>query len=65
MVCRGCLRTLPPGFSQRRWIGDKYLAKAALADKAWKKDAALVKAGQKKNLFDELDERGFIKDVVG
>ncbi|KAK7732453.1 tyrosyl-tRNA synthetase [Cytospora paraplurivora] len=65
MVCRGCLRTLSPGYSQKRWIGDKYLAKAALADKAWKQGAELIKAGKKKNLFDELDDRGFIKDVVG
>lgn len=36
-----------------------------LADEKWKEQAAAIKAGKKKNLFDELEDRGFIKDVVG
>lgn len=67
-ICRGCFRAgaspLQPT-TQRRWISLKYLAKMQKADEQWKKQAELIKAGKRKNLFDELDERGFIKDVVG
>lgn len=36
-----------------------------LAEKDWKAQAVEIAAGRKKNLFDELEDRGFIKDVVG
>lgn len=65
ITCRW-LRARPfQGQVQKRWIGTKYLAKLAKADKEWQIKAEKIKNGQMKNLFDELDERGFIKDVVG
>lgn len=68
---RGCLRQPSRPFKglqehgQRRWIGLKRLSKFALAQQHWDIQAAQIQAGEVKNLFDELDERGFIKDVVG
>lgn len=67
LVCRECLRTgaLPAAASQRRWIGDKYMAKMRMADREWQTQAQEISSGARKNLFDELEERGFVKDVVG
>lgn len=67
LACRECLRTgaLPATSFQKRWIGDKYLAKLRQADQQWQEQAEEIASGKRKNLFDELDERGFIKDVVG
>lgn len=36
-----------------------------LAATAWKEQAAAISAGKKKNLFDEFEDRGFVKDIVG
>lgn len=66
VVCRDCLKTLlPVGGFQKRWIGTKYLEKMRLAENDWMEKAAEIKAGTKKNLFDEFEDRGLIKDVVG
>lgn len=65
VVSRGCLRTLSPGFVQKRCIGMKYLAKVEEAEKAWNLQAIEINAGRKKHLFDEFEDRGFIKDLVG
>ncbi|POS70832.1 cytochrome-18 [Diaporthe helianthi] len=50
---------------QRRWIGLKVLQKAKDAEMAWEAKAEEIKAGSRKHLFDELQERGLVKDVVG
>lgn len=65
VVCRDCLKTLLPGQSQKRWIGTKYLEKMRLAENDWMAQAADIQSGKKKHLFDELEDRGFIKDLVG
>lgn len=63
---RGCLRANPSHRNtQKRWIGLKYIAKLQRADEEWKAAAQRIKDGRQPNLFDILDERGFIKDVVG
>ncbi|ROW07864.1 hypothetical protein VMCG_03480 [Cytospora schulzeri] len=59
------LPSLLPARAVKRWIGTKYLEKMRLAEKQWTEQAADIKAGKKKNLFDELEDRGLIKDVVG
>lgn len=68
LTYRGCLRARlfqGQGHIQKRWVGQKYLAKVAEADRQWSIQAQKMKMGKMKNLFDELDERGFVKDVVG
>lgn len=66
LASRACLRTRPfREHVQRRWIGTKYIEKLMKAEEAWAVQAEEISAGTRKNLFDELDERGFIKDVVG
>lgn len=65
-ICRSCLRSEPiRGQSQKRWIGTKYVQKLLKANEEWAVYAEEIRAGRQKNLFDELDERGFIKDIVG
>lgn len=59
------LRPFSPLQSQRRWIGQKYLQKKKDAEKAWEAQAKEIEAGTTKHLFDELEDRGLIKDVVG
>lgn len=59
------LRPLSPLHSQRRWIGQKYLKKKKDAEEAWEAQAKEIDAGTTKHLFDELQDRGFIKDIVG
>jgi hypothetical protein len=58
-------RPLPPLQFQRRWIGKKYLQKKHDAEKAWEAQAKEIEAGTRKHLFDELQDRGFVKDIVG
>lgn len=58
-------RLVSPLHSQRRWIGQKYLQKKKDAEKAWEAQAEEIEAGTTKHLFDELEDRGFIKDIVG
>lgn len=65
-ICRSCLRSTPVrGPSQKRWVGQKYVQKLLKAEEDWAAIAAEIGAGRRKNPFDELDERGFIKDIVG
>lgn len=56
--------SLPLHF-QRRWIGQKYLQKKKDAEKAWEAQANEIEAGTTKHLFDEFQDRGLIKDIVG
>lgn len=66
LICRGCVRTRAfRGHAQRRWIGTKYIKKMMQAEEQWAAQAEEISAGKRKNLFDELDDRGFVKDVVG
>lgn len=59
------LRPSSPLHLQRRWIGLKYLKKKKDAEDAWQAQAKQIEAGTTKHLFDELEDRGFIKDIVG
>lgn len=58
-------RPLPQLQFQRRWIGLKYLQKKKDAEAAWEAQAKEIEAGTRKHLFDELQDRGFVKDIVG
>lgn len=58
-------RPISPLHSQRRWIGLKFLKKKKDAEMAWEAQAKEIKAGRTKHLFDELEDRGLIKDIVG
>lgn len=59
------LRPLSPLHSQIRCIGHKYLKKKKDAETAWEAQAKEIEAGTTKHLFDELEDRGLIKDIVG
>jgi len=49
----------------RRFIGTKYLQKAANAKLAWKDTADRIRAGEERSIFDILEERGLVNGVVG
>ncbi|KAK6603605.1 Tyrosine-tRNA ligase, mitochondrial [Botrytis cinerea] len=51
--------------ASRRWIGMKYLAKAADAQVAWAKNAAEIKTGKKKSMLSILEERGYVHQITG
>lgn len=65
-LASGLVSRSPPALQfQRRWIGQKYLQKKQDAEKAWEAQAKEIEAGTRKHLFDELQDRGLVKDVVG
>ena len=43
----------------------KYTAKVEDAENEWDRQAEKIKKGEAKNLWDVLEERGFVKDVAG
>lgn len=49
----------------RRWIGLKYLAKVAEAEKQWQEQAAEIRAGRKKSMLTVLEERGLVHQITG
>jgi tyrosyl-tRNA synthetase len=49
----------------KRWIGQKYLAKVALAEKQWQEWALEIKAQKKKSMLSILEERGLVHQVTG
>lgn len=53
--------------SQRRCrqISPKHLAKVEHDQNIWKQRAEEIEQGKRKNLFDEFEDRGLIKDIVG
>jgi hypothetical protein len=66
-VCAGCaFRALQaPGKTTKRWIGLKYLAKVADAEKQWKEKAARINAGKEKSMLTILEERGLVQTITG
>jgi tyrosyl-tRNA synthetase len=66
-ICCQCSRALAASFliPQRRWIGLKYIAKLDDAEKQWAQQAEEIKAGTRRNVWDVLEERGFVKDIAG
>jgi tyrosyl-tRNA synthetase len=49
----------------KRWIGQKYLAKVALAEAQWQEWAREIKAKKKKSMLTILMERGLVHKVTG
>lgn len=43
----------------------KLLDKVKVAENEWKKQAEEIKAGTRKHILDELEERGFVKNFIG
>jgi len=66
-VCARCALRASQGPSRisRRWIGMKYLAKVADAEKQWKDKAAKINAGEEKSMLTILEERGLVQTVTG
>jgi tyrosyl-tRNA synthetase len=66
-VCARCAfrASQAPSRISRRWIGMKYLAKVADAEKQWKERAARVNAGQEKSMLTILEERGLVQTITG
>lgn len=50
---------------QRRWIGMKYMKKAADAEAAWQQKAVRIRNGELQGMLDILDERGLVHQVAG
>jgi hypothetical protein len=59
------LRLTTSSLLQRRNISDKVLVKRQLAQAAWERKAERIKAGETYNLWDVLNERGYVKDTAG
>lgn len=66
-ICHRCLRAQSRGpvGSQWRPIHLSVLAKRAKAAKAWEEYAKQIEDGTRKNPWDMLEERGYVKDVAG
>lgn len=52
-------------FQQQRWITQKYIQRMKDGEKEWAGFAKEIKAGDRKNFAQHLEERGLIHDVVG
>ncbi|KAJ5498131.1 Raffinose synthase [Penicillium expansum] len=52
-------------FQQQRWITQKYIQRMKDGEKEWAGFAKEIKAGNRKNFAQHLEERGLIHDVVG
>ncbi|RQM08832.1 hypothetical protein DH86_00002961, partial [Scytalidium sp. 3C] len=50
---------------QRRWIGQKYLAKLADAEMSWQEKASKIRAGEQKSMLAILEERGYVHAIAG
>jgi tyrosyl-tRNA synthetase len=50
---------------QRRWLGMKYLAKVADAEKAWQDQALRIRQKKEKSMLTILEERGLVQDITG
>lgn len=46
-------------------MSPRLLEKQADAEKAWLERAQEIKDGTRVHLFDEFEQRGFVKDIVG
>lgn len=66
-LCHRCLRAQTRAFSGSQWrpIHLSVLAKRAKAAKAWEEYSKQIEAGTQRNLWDVLEERGYVKDVAG
>lgn len=51
--------------SYKEGRGPKMQAKLDKAEREWQEQADKIKKGEAENLWDVLESRGFIKDVVG
>ncbi|OBT43972.1 hypothetical protein VE00_04682 [Pseudogymnoascus sp. WSF 3629] len=57
--------TRPHAATGRRYIGMKYLAKVADAEKAWAEKAKDIRAGKQKSMLSILEERGLVHQTTG
>jgi len=66
-ICSRCtFRASKVSFkTTRRWIGQKYLAKVALAEKQWQEWALEIKAKKRKSMLTVLEERGLVHQITG
>lgn len=67
LACRNCLRpaALPSVYRGKRWLHLKTIAKMEDAESKWQADAKEIEEGKRELLFDNLEKRGFVKDLVG
>ncbi|KAH8655185.1 tRNA synthetase class I [Xylariales sp. PMI_506] len=68
LLCHRCLKSstaVTIQQSSRRYISENVLLRRSLAQKAWDRKAEKIKAGDEYNLWDVLNERGYIKDLAG
>ncbi|KAE9366519.1 hypothetical protein N431DRAFT_417315 [Stipitochalara longipes BDJ] len=66
-ICARCALRASQSQSKttRRWIGMKYLAKVADAEKQWKEKAESIRAGKEKSMLTILEERGLVQTITG
>jgi tyrosyl-tRNA synthetase len=50
---------------QRRWIGRNYLKNIVAAEKDWQERSKQIENGDRKNILEVLEERGFVNQIVG
>ncbi|KAI0473369.1 tyrosyl-tRNA synthetase [Xylariaceae sp. FL0804] len=65
-LCRACLlRSRAANRQPSRSVGLKYLEKQRQAQERWDQRAVQIQNGEARGLWDELKERGFVKDIAG
>jgi tyrosyl-tRNA synthetase len=66
-ICPSCLLPCAKGLApvQRRHISEGFRKKTAEAEKEWQEWAQEIKDGKRRNLWDMLEERGYVKDTAG
>lgn len=66
-ICARCTfrSSTAPSKASKRWIGLKYLAKKAKAEKEWGEQAGEIKIGKKKSMLTILEERGLVHQLAG
>ncbi|KAK4129367.1 hypothetical protein N657DRAFT_639979 [Parathielavia appendiculata] len=66
-VCHSCLSSCAKGLApiRLRHISTGFLRKTAEAEEQWQQWAQEIKDGKRPNLWDILEERGYVKDTAG
>lgn len=65
LLLSSSLQSQSTAFQQRRWIGRNYLKNIIAAENDWQQRAKEIKDGDRKNILDILEERGFVNQIVG
>jgi hypothetical protein len=63
--CRTCARKVASSFTQKRFIGDRFVQRKIEDVWTWAQKASDIKGGSQQSMFAILEERGLIHQVTG